>query len=144
MYCFYPSVGSEQPEDDKVPLLMPVKAGINLIWSPKCQKALLLKEKFQYLRYHKCISHCNSDLHAVWQLIARMNDQGDIQIENGTDAWKYSLDALGFLKIRNVSADDNGTEYKCEVRKWDLDPEHIVLLYYGPQEGKIVKNYSLL
>jgi len=129
------SVGSEQPADDKVPLLMPVKAGINWIWSPKCQKALLLKDKFQYLRYHKCISHCKSDLHAVWHLIARMNDQGDIQIENGTDAWKYNLDALGFLKIRNVSVDDNGTEYKCEVRKWDLDSEHIVLLYYGLQEA---------
>ena len=140
MYCFYPLVGSEQPADDKVPLLLPVKAGINWIWSPKCQKTLSLKEKFQYIRWLKCTSHCNSDLHAVWHLIARMNDQGKIDIENGTDAWRYNLDALGFLEIRNVSVADNGTEYKCEVRKWDVDPEHIKLLYYGAQEGKMVKN----
>jgi len=144
VYCFYPLVGSEQPADDKVPYLLPVKAGISRIWSPKCQKALSLKEKFHYIRWRKCTSHCNSDLHAVWQLVARMNDQGDIQIENGTDAWRYNLDAMGFLEIRNVSVADNATEFQCEVRKWDVDPEHVVLLCYGPQEGKTVKNYSLL
>ena len=62
-----------------------------------------------------------------------------IHYYNGTDAL-YTLLNNGILEIRNVTVVDNYTEYRSEVRSpWDLDPEHVSLLFYE-NEGKKVLN----
>ena len=58
-----------------------------------------------------------------------------IHYYNGTDSL-YTLFNNGILEIRNVTVADNYTEYRSEVRSaWDLDPEHVLLLFYE-NEGK--------
>ena len=72
-----------------------------------------------------------------------MDDKGVIHYYNGTDAL-YTLFDNGILEIRNVTVADNYTEYRSEVRSaWDLDPEHILLLY-DENEGKKVLNSFFL
>lgn len=68
-----------------------------------------------------------------------MNNKGAIRYYNGADAL-YTLLNNGILEIRNVTVADNYTEYRSEVRRaWDLDPEHVLLLFYE-NEGKKVLN----
>ena len=70
-----------------------------------------------------------------------MNNKGVIRYYNGTDAL-YTLFNNGILEIKNVTVADNDTEYRSEVASTrNLDPEHILLLYYE-NEGKKVLNSS--
>ena len=94
------------------------------------------------MTWHKCIAHCHSRGHdPIWQRIARLTNKGVIRYYNGTDAL-YTLFSNGILEIRNVTVANNDTEYRSEVRSaWDLDLEHVLLLFYE-NEGKKVLNSS--
>ena len=104
------------------------------------QKTLYLQKEYSHLTWHKCIAHCHSRGHdPIWQRIARLTNKGVIRYYNGTDVL-YTLFSNGILEIRNVTVANNDTEYRSEVRSaWDLDPEHVLLLFYE-NEGKKVLN----
>ena len=64
-----------------------------------------------------------------------------IHYYNGTDAL-YTLFNNGILEIRNVTVVDNYTEYRSEVRSpWDLDPEHVSLLFYENESKKVLNSF---
>ena len=87
------------------------------------------------MTWHKCIAQCHSRHDHIWQRIARLTNKGVIHYYNGTDAL-YTLFDNGILEIRNVTVADNYTEYRSEVRSaWELDTEHVLLLFYE-NEGK--------
>ena len=72
-----------------------------------------------------------------------MNNKGVIRYYNGTDAL-YTLFNNGILEIRNVTVADNYTEYRSEVGSTrNLDPEHILLLYYVNEGKKILTSFFL-
>ena len=129
------SLVSEEKKVDKVPIVWPVVPGTNRISCPSLQKTMFLKEKFQYLVWLKCVENCQSEDNHVWQRIARMNYERSIHYENGTDAL-YTLYTDGILQIQNVTMADNNTEYRCEVRVWDIKTDHIMLRCYKEQQGK--------
>ena len=70
-----------------------------------------------------------------------MNNKGVIRYYNGTDAL-YTLFNNGILEIKNVTVADNDTEYRSEVGSTrNLDPEHILLLYYENEGKKVFNNF---
>ena len=72
-----------------------------------------------------------------------MNNKGVIRYYNGTDAL-YTLFNNGILEIKNVTVADNYTEYRSEVGSTrNLDPEHILLLYYVNEGKKILTSFFL-
>ena len=55
---------------------------------------------------------------------------------------KYVLDQGGFLHIRNVTRDDDGTFYRCVVRAKHTFMTPLILLAVVPEEGKIMKEFA--
>ena len=57
---------------------------------------------------------------------------------------KYDLDQGGFLQIRNVTRDDDGTFYRCVVRAKHtfMTPESTLILFAVVQEGKIMDEFA--
>lgn len=60
-----------------------------------------------------------------------------------SDASRYQMDTRAILEIKNVTAADHRTEYRCDVRVWDVETNHVMLLYSAEeqqkeQEGKMV------
>ena len=106
------------------------------------QKTLYLQKEYSHLTWHKCIAHCHSRGHdPIWQRIARLTNKGVIRYYNGTDAL-YTLFSNGILEIRNVTVANNYTEYRSEVRSaWDLDPEHVLLLFYENKGKKVLNSF---
>ena len=73
-----------------------------------------------------------------------MNDKEVIHYYNGTDAL-YTLFNNGILEIKNVTFADNDTEYRSEVGSTrNLDPEHILLLYYENEGKKVFNSFFFL
>ena len=63
-----------------------------------------------------------------------MDNNWNIQIYNGS---QYNLDRRGLLQIRNVTEDDNGTEYRCTLKKKDGEESIRIILTFLYEEGKI-------
>ena len=73
-----------------------------------------------------------------------MNNKEVIHYYNGTDAL-YTLFNNGILEIKNVTFADNDTEYRSEVGSTrNLDPEHILLLYYENEGKKVFNSFFFL
>ena len=123
-----------------VPILWPVVPGKNRISPHTFQKTLYLQKEYRYLTWHKCIAYCHSrGFDPIWQMIATLTNKGVIHYFNGADAL-YTLFNNGILEIKDVTVADNYTEYRSEVRsEWDLDPEHVLLLFYENEGKKALK-----
>ena len=63
-----------------------------------------------------------------------MDNKWNIQINNGS---QYNLDRRGLLQIRNVTEEDNGTEYRCTLKKKDGEESVRIILTFLYDEGKI-------
>ena len=135
---------SEERRTNTVPILWPVVSGTNRISSHQFQKTLYLQKEYSCLTWHKCIAHCQSRHDHIWQRIARLNNKGAIRYYNGTHAL-YTLFNNGILEIRNVTVADNYTEYRSEVRSaWDVDAEHVLLLFYENEGKKVCNSFFFL
>lgn len=121
-------------ESKQSAILWPVGLGEYHISCPAFQEAELLHKTFQRLGWYVCVAGCQSgDLEWNWVWVAGMDNKLNIQIKNGS---KYNLDNRGLLKI-NVTEDDNGTEYRCNVIARYRKSSHIILLVLEPEQGKM-------
>lgn len=121
-------------ESKQSTILWPVGLGEHYISCPAFQEAQLLQKTFQSLGWYVCAAGCQSGyLEWDWEWVGGMDNKWNIHIKNGS---KYNLDSRGLLKI-NVSQDDNGTEYRCNVIARYRESSHIILLVLEPKQGKM-------
>ena len=132
----FPLIESQQSVST-VPILWPVKRGRNWISCPPLQKALYLYKVFRSVGWLKCLANCQTD-DAEWGYIGGMDDQWNVELNNGSDNYNLVQRGLGLLEIAEVTEADNGTEYRCTVVSKDRESVHIVLLVQ-PDEGKFKK-----
>ena len=120
----------------------PVTLGTTQIPCPLLPKAMLFQEAFQYVAWYKVVVRrqaCHSRWTTLW--IAGMNSSWTVKTNRDS---KYVLNQGGFLQIRNVTRNDDGTFYRCVVRgKLPFGIKStLILLAVVPEEGKIMKELA--
>ena len=118
----------------------PVTGGENILISCSAL-GKTFTQAFLYLAWSARSPIGNSTMYTDWDFIGGMNSTRHLHIDKPQ---KNAIDWRGFLSIRNVTKDQNGTEYRCTVKKEVyLAPEaSFVELFIVDETGKRVANYA--